>query len=100
MTTALKTNPDIRVIIPAFNEAESIAAVINEIPKSVSQIIVVNNNSTDNTIINAEKAGATVLTENRKRIWLCLFERDKFYYQTIQTTRYYRIYRWRLFRLP
>ena len=66
MTTALKTNPDIRVIIPAFNEAESIAAVINEIPKSVSQIIVVNNNSTDNTIINAEKAGATVLTENRK----------------------------------
>ena len=66
MTTALKINPDIKVIIPAFNEADSIAAVINEIPKSVSQIIVVNNNSTDNTIINAEKAGATVLTENRK----------------------------------
>ena len=66
MTTAIKINPDIKVIIPAFNEADSIAAVINEIPKSVSQIIVVNNNSTDNTVINAEKAGATVLTENRK----------------------------------
>ncbi len=57
---------DIKVIIPAFNEADSIANVINEIPESVSEIIVVNNNSTDETAHNAENAGATVLTENRK----------------------------------
>ena len=56
----------IKVIIPAFNEADSIAHVINEIPNSVEEIIVVNNNSTDDTVKNAEKAGATVLTENRK----------------------------------
>jgi len=56
----------IKVIIPAFNEAESIAAVIQEIPDSVEEVIVVNNNSTDETVANAEKAGATVLTENRK----------------------------------
>ncbi len=56
----------INVIIPAFNEADSIAKVINEIPKSVSEIIVVNNNSTDNTVENAQKAGATVLTETKK----------------------------------
>lgn len=56
----------INVIIPAYNEADSIGAVISEIPKSVSEIIVVNNNSTDNTVLNAKKAGATVLTENRK----------------------------------
>ena len=66
MTTAFEINPDIKVIIPAFNEADSIAAVIKEIPDSVSEIIVVNNNSTDRTVINAENAGATVLTEDRK----------------------------------
>ncbi len=57
---------NIKVIIPAFNEADSIAEVINEIPDAVSEIIVVNNNSSDDTVINAEKAGAKVLTENRK----------------------------------
>lgn len=66
MTTAFEINPDIKVIIPAYNEADSIGAVIKEIPDSVSEIIVVNNNSTDATVINAENAGATVLTENRK----------------------------------
>ncbi|MDT0538281.1 glycosyltransferase family 2 protein [Croceitalea sp. P059] len=59
-------SPIIKVIIPAFNEADSIVHVINEIPSSVNEIIVVNNNSSDNTVLNAENAGATVLTENRK----------------------------------
>ena len=55
---------NIAVIIPAYNEESSIAKVINEIPKDlVSEIIVVNNNSTDNTIKKAESAGAIVLTE-------------------------------------
>ena len=57
--------PDIKVIIPAFNEGDSIAKVIGEIPDTVSEIIVVSNNSTDKTIENAEKAGATVLSEDR-----------------------------------
>lgn len=57
---------DIKVIIPAFDEADSIAKVIEEIPDTVSEIIVVSNNSTDDTIQNAQKAGATVLSENRK----------------------------------
>lgn len=57
---------DIKVIIPAFNEADSIAHVINELPKSVSEVIVVNNNSSDDTVKNAETAGATVITELRK----------------------------------
>ncbi|WP_339628210.1 glycosyltransferase family 2 protein [uncultured Maribacter sp.] len=57
---------DIKVIIPAFNEADSIAHVINELPKTVSEVIVVNNNSTDDTVKNAEAAGATVLTETNK----------------------------------
>lgn len=57
---------DIRVIIPAFNEADSIAHVIHELPKTVSEIIVINNNSSDDTATNACTAGATVLTERRK----------------------------------
>ena len=58
--------PNIKVIIPAFNEEESIVKVIADIPKTVNEIIVVNNNSTDNTAKNAENAGATVLTETQK----------------------------------
>lgn len=57
---------DIKVIIPAYNEANSISQVIQGIPKIVSEIIVVNNDSTDATARNAKNAGATVLTEHKK----------------------------------
>ena len=57
---------NIKVIIPAFNEEESIIKVIADIPEIVNEVIVVNNNSTDNTEINAKNAGATVLTETQK----------------------------------
>lgn len=56
----------INVIIPAYNEADSIAKVINDIPDIVDEIIVVSNNSTDLTEVNAKNAGATVLTENNR----------------------------------
>ncbi len=56
----------IKVIIPAYNEEKAIANVIKEIPKTVSEIIVISNNSTDNTIKAAAEAGATVLSENKK----------------------------------
>ncbi|RED50225.1 glycosyltransferase family 2 protein [Seonamhaeicola aphaedonensis] len=58
--------PVIKVIIPAHNEADSIANVINDIPEIVDEIIVVSNNSTDDTEIYARNTGATVLLENRK----------------------------------
>jgi glycosyltransferase involved in cell wall biosynthesis len=55
------------VIIPAFNEEQSIQLVISEIPKHlVDEIIVINNNSTDNTAEVAEKSGAKVLFEAYK----------------------------------
>ncbi|TFG73781.1 MAG: glycosyltransferase family 2 protein [Flavobacteriales bacterium] len=57
---------DIKVIIPAYNEENSISLVIDDIPDIVSEIIVINNNSSDKTEENALKAGATVLTEARK----------------------------------
>ena len=59
-------NQIIKVIIPAFNEQDSIAHVIKDIPAIVDEVIVISNNSTDNTEINAKIAGATVLKEDRK----------------------------------
>ena len=60
----METKPIIDVIIPAFNEENSVGNVVNDIPKElVREIIVVNNNSTDDTAINAKNAGATVLKE-------------------------------------
>lgn len=56
----------IKVIIPAYNEEDSIVSVIQEIPKNVNEVIVVSNNSTDTTEAKAKAAGATVLKEPRK----------------------------------
>lgn len=55
------------MIIPAFNEQDSIGHVIADIPKNlVEEIIVVNNCSTDKTELNALEAGVTVLLEKRR----------------------------------
>ena len=60
----MNNTPGICVIIPAYNEENSIAKVIADIPAGlVNEVIVVNNNSNDNTDINARTAGATVLDE-------------------------------------
>ncbi|CAI8340799.1 MAG: putative glycosyltransferase [Polaribacter sejongensis] len=58
--------PIIKVIIPAQNEQDAIANVINDLPKIVDEVIVISNNSTDQTELNAKNAGATVLKEHRK----------------------------------
>jgi len=57
---------NIKVIIPAYNEAESIGKVISDIPSIVSEIIVVSNNSTDTTEAVAKTHGATILSEKRR----------------------------------
>jgi len=55
------------VIIPAFNEEESIGRVIKDIPESiVEEVVVVNNCSTDDTEKIARDCGATVLKEDSK----------------------------------
>ena len=52
------------VIIPAYNEEQSIGKVISAIPRDlISEVVVVNNNSSDNTVSAAKSAGATVLHE-------------------------------------
>jgi glycosyltransferase involved in cell wall biosynthesis len=56
---------NVKVIIPAFNEQNAVGLVIDQIPKSlVSEIIIVDNGSTDDTCEVAESKGATVLKES------------------------------------
>lgn len=68
---ATNKNPDlipiIDVIIPVYNEVDSIGNVILEIPKEiVRHIIVCDNGSTDNTSAVASAAGAIVVYQPKK----------------------------------
>lgn len=57
---------DTVVVIPAFNEESSIGLVLDGLPKArLIEVIVVNNNSTDNTAAVAEKYGAKVIFEKK-----------------------------------
>lgn len=59
--------PIIDVIIPVFNEEDSIGKVISEIPKEITRdIIVCNNASTDKTGLVALKYGAIVVNQPEK----------------------------------
>lgn len=58
----MDSNTIIDVIIPVYNEADSIAYVIRDIPNDrVRHIIVCNNNSTDDTPDIARRSGAIVV---------------------------------------
>jgi glycosyltransferase involved in cell wall biosynthesis len=58
----LFTHPVIDVIIPVYNEENSIGSVLADIPEGlVRQVIVCNNNSTDKTPEVAYAAGAVVV---------------------------------------
>ncbi|MBI3695595.1 MAG: glycosyltransferase family 2 protein [Acidobacteria bacterium] len=55
------------LIIPALNEEQSIGRALAEIPSALySQILVVDNGSTDRTAAVAVAAGATVVSEPRR----------------------------------
>ena len=51
------------VVIPAYNEEESVGKVINDIPYFVEEIVVVDNNSNDSTFEVVQQHGATALKE-------------------------------------
>lgn len=53
----------IRAIIPALNEEKAIASVLRDIPAWVSEVIVVDNGSTDATAVICRSMGATVVAE-------------------------------------
>jgi glycosyltransferase involved in cell wall biosynthesis len=61
------------VVIPTFNEAESIAAVVAEIPRDVvGRVIVADGGSTDDTQQSARHAGAEVIAVGRGYGLACL----------------------------
>ena len=59
--------PRISVIIPVFNEQDAIEKVIGDIPGNLpTEIIVVDNGSTDQTAKLAAAMGARIVRENRR----------------------------------
>jgi glycosyltransferase involved in cell wall biosynthesis len=59
--------PFVSVIIAALNEEEAIAKVVAAVPRDIaSEIIVVDNGSTDRTAAVAEGVGARVISEPRR----------------------------------
>jgi glycosyltransferase involved in cell wall biosynthesis len=64
---SLNSSPKISIILPAYNEAESIAAVIAKIQGAIQssvesyQILVIDDGSNDETAAQAQGAGATVI---------------------------------------
>ena len=63
----------VTIVIPCYNEADGIADVINNFPVDYLkhngfevEIVVIDNNSTDNTAEIARSLGATVLHEPKK----------------------------------
>ncbi|PIN90580.1 glycosyl transferase [Candidatus Pacearchaeota archaeon CG10_big_fil_rev_8_21_14_0_10_32_14] len=63
------------VQIPAFNEEKNISRVIKEIPKKIDgidkiEILVIDDGSSDNTSLEAKKAGAHYVVRNKENIGL------------------------------
>jgi glycosyltransferase involved in cell wall biosynthesis len=62
----MKESPRIGVIIPALDEESSIARVVADIPSLATEVVVVDNGSTDETARAAAGAGATVLRQPQR----------------------------------
>lgn len=68
VTSPLVQAPEATIIIPALNEEASIRETIDRIPHAVkasSEILVVDGSSDDDTVLEAEKAGAEVIIVER-----------------------------------
>ena len=69
----MKTLDKITILIPCHNEEKGIGSVIDGVPRRLlrrlgykTEIIVINNNSTDRTAHIAEKRKVTVIVEEKK----------------------------------
>jgi len=58
------SSPKITAVIPAFNEENTIGRIVEETRKYVTEVVVVDDGSTDTTRNVALSAGATVLTHS------------------------------------
>ena len=67
--------PRICVIVPAYNEEQTIAKVISEIPRKIEgvskvEVLVIDDGSRDNTSEAAKEAGADYIMRNTKNLGL------------------------------
>ena len=62
----MDSQPRVRVIVPALNEADSIVTMIRRVPYPARAVIVADNGSTDDTAALAEAAGARVVRVPRR----------------------------------
>lgn len=58
-------NKRISLIIPCKNEAHALRAVLKKLPKAIDEVIVIDNNSTDDTIKTAKSFKAKVFLEKK-----------------------------------
>src|SRR5580658_230548 len=73
MTMSGRKTTRVAVVIPTFNEAESIASVVAELPRAVvDRVIVADGGSVDGTQEHARKAGAEVIAVGRGYGLACL----------------------------
>ncbi len=65
-STLMYKNHRISLVLPCFNEEHGLPEVFRDLPASVDEVVVVDNNSTDRTIEIARNFGAVVVRESRQ----------------------------------
>jgi glycosyltransferase involved in cell wall biosynthesis len=63
----MSSTSDVVALVPAFNEAANIANVISATREVVTNVLVIDDGSTDNTAELAERAGAKVLRHTQNK---------------------------------
>jgi glycosyltransferase involved in cell wall biosynthesis len=68
ISTHLAINPSVSVVIPAMNEAENLPHVFKTLPDWIHEVVLVDGNSTDNTVEVARELwpGVKVVTQEGK----------------------------------
>ena len=64
LLTAAESGTNLMVIVPAFNEEGAIAGVVESVHREVpgTPVVVIDDCSTDSTVVRAQQAGASVLS--------------------------------------
>ncbi len=58
-------NKTITVCFPCRNEGNHLKTILSKVPEFIDEVIVISNNSTDNTVDEANQLGVRVLEDNR-----------------------------------
>ena len=59
--------PNVFIVVPAYNEAHAVAEVVSALRRTYSNVVVIDDGSTDDTVAEAEAAGATVVRHMMNR---------------------------------